>query len=320
MVNKKSKYFLGVDGGATQNKAVIINEDGKILGTGKSGGVNHRVVGLESLIKNLQRSLLVALQEARINPPLAFAIFGLAGCDSEGDQKILQEAISRKLGSHFSSFLVVNDTRIALRSVTEEPFGLVVIAGTGSNIYGRNRKGEEALAGGLDYLLSDEGSAYDIGLKVLRAAVRSFDGREEKSFLEEMVRKKLGVLSLREAVDKVYQPTFDKAEVASFAPLAEEATRLGDKKAREILLTAAWELSLGAKAVIEKLGMREENFSLALIGAVFKSKIVLEKFQEEVFKFTPQTRLTFPKMPPAQAAAFLAREEYAKIKKEVKSG
>lgn len=144
-------------------------------------------------------------------------------------------------------------------------------------------------------------------------AVRSFDGREEKSLLEKMVTRKLGIKTMREAVDKVYQPVFDKASVASFAPLAEKAANLGDQKAKEILFTAARELYLGVKAVVEKLKMRDEKFDLVMVGSVFNNKIVSEQFQKEVKEFIPGVRFTSPKIKPAHAAALLAREEYAKM-------
>ena len=309
------KYFLGVDGGATRNEAVIVDEKRQVLGKGKGGGANYRVAGIAGLVENLKESISEAVGKAKIKPHFSFAVFGLAGCDSDYDQKILEDTVSKNFSEYFPSFLVVNDTRIALRSGTEDSFGVAVIAGTGSNTYGRNKRGEETRAGGLDYLLTDEGSAYDIGLRVLRTAVRSFDGRGDKSLLEKMVMEKLGISMMREAVGKVYKPSFDKAKVASFAPLAGEAASLGDKAATEILTTASSELFLGVKAVVERLGMENEAFDLVLVGSVFEDKTILDSFRKEVSEFTSGARLVFPNVSPACAAAFLALREYDKIQK-----
>lgn len=310
MKDKSELHFLGVDGGGTQNKAVILDEEGKFLGQGEGGGVNYQVVGISAFKKNLKDSIIQARKEAKTKSPFTFAVFGLAGCNSTSDHKILSDVLKENFNNLFPAFLLVNDTRVALRSGTDESFGVVVIAGTGSNIYGRNSEGEEALAGGLDYFLADEGSAYDIGRHVLRAAVRSFDGRDGRSVLEKLVVEKLDVPTMREAVDKIYQPVFNKTSVASFAPLAEQAANLGDQKAKEILLAAGHELYLGVKAVVKKLKMRDEGFDLVMAGSVFNNKIITEKFQREVKEFIPGVRFTFPKITPAHAAALLGRQVY----------
>src|SRR5205085_1278058 len=55
--------------------------------------------------------------------------------------------------------------------------GIVIIAGTGSIVYGRNQRGEAARAGGWGHLIGDEGSGYWIGREALAAVMRAEDGR-----------------------------------------------------------------------------------------------------------------------------------------------
>jgi len=43
---------------------------------------------------------------------------------------------------------------------------------------------KEAFAGGLDYILNDESSAFGIGVRTLKAAVKSFDRRGRKTIFE----------------------------------------------------------------------------------------------------------------------------------------
>ena len=57
--------------------------------------------------------------------------------------------------------------------------GVVLIAGGGSIGFGVTADGREALAGGFGYLLGDEGSAFDIGLRAIAAACRAEDRRGE---------------------------------------------------------------------------------------------------------------------------------------------
>ncbi|MBI4587267.1 MAG: hypothetical protein HY725_00390 [Candidatus Rokubacteria bacterium] len=67
---------------------------------------------------------------------------------------------------------VISDVEAAFRGALGEGPGLLVLAGTGSIVLGRNRRARYARAGGLGPLLSDEGSAFWIGREWLRAATR----------------------------------------------------------------------------------------------------------------------------------------------------
>jgi len=49
--------------------------------------------------------------------------------------------------------------------------GIMIICGTGSNCFGVNEEGKEAKVNGWDYILGDEGSGYEIGIKALGALI-----------------------------------------------------------------------------------------------------------------------------------------------------
>ena len=77
--------------------------------------------------------------------------------------------------------LVVNDALVALEAGAPDQPGVVVISGTGSIAYGRNREGEAARAGGWGYVLGDEGSGYWIGRAALaRGAARGRSARSRR--------------------------------------------------------------------------------------------------------------------------------------------
>ena len=58
--------------------------------------------------------------------------------------------------------------------------GCILIAGTGSIIYGKDENGNIYRVGGFGRLLGDEGSGFSIGRKGLQAAAKYFDGVEMK--------------------------------------------------------------------------------------------------------------------------------------------
>src|SRR5262249_44790254 len=147
--------------------------------------------------------------------------------------------------------------------------GVVVIAGTGSIALGVNAAGKTARSGGWGPTLSDEGSAYDIARRALRAVVASFDGRSEKKVLNERWVERLGVQTPAELPTVVYSEESESVEIASLADIVTEAAGDGDQVAREILTSAGKDLGRLATSVIERLGMRNDTFRVAVVGTVF---------------------------------------------------
>jgi N-acetylglucosamine kinase-like BadF-type ATPase len=86
-----------------------------------------------------------------------------------------RRALARRLGSLARRVHVLSDAQAALLGALGDCPGLLVLAGTGSIVIGRDRRGRWARAGGLGPLLGDEGSAFWIGRAWLRATTRGDD-------------------------------------------------------------------------------------------------------------------------------------------------
>ncbi|SFS18237.1 BadF-type ATPase [Granulicella pectinivorans] len=71
--------------------------------------------------------------------------------------------------------LLLGDVEIALDAAFPGQPGIVVIAGTGSNVAGRAHNGALLNAGGWGPALADQGSGHRIGLQALRAAFLAID-------------------------------------------------------------------------------------------------------------------------------------------------
>ena len=177
------KLFLGVDGGATKTIAVIIDESGKIIYKKRGGGASHHSIGIKRVEENLCQ-LVSFIEKKRFK--ISYACFGLAGIDSKKDHRVVYSMLRHKIGKLLKCpIILLNDSQLILPSIGAEN-GVAVIGGTGSNFYAKNGN-KEARASGLGFILSDEGSAFDIGVRILRATVKSFDGRGKKTILEKLV-------------------------------------------------------------------------------------------------------------------------------------
>jgi len=270
------KYFLGIDGGGTRSSLILVNSEGKKVLERKGKSLSYRTVGEKSFINNLNNLI------AKVNKKIEFSCLALADVDNEHERKtilnlIKKSNIKRKLKT---SYFLISDVEAILPTI-ESNRGIAIISGTGSNFYAKNGK-KSYRAGGLGYILSDEGSAFDIGQKVLKAAIKSMDGRGEKTILEKMVLKQARVNNLRDLKTMIHKG-IPKQNVASFAHLVDTAIKKKDTMAKKILLSAADELEAGATAVAKKVNI-SGKFDICLVGGAFKNKSLLEELKKRLKK------------------------------------
>jgi N-acetylglucosamine kinase-like BadF-type ATPase len=303
--------FLAIDGGGTRTRALVANAHGHTLGTGLSGPTNLTATSVGAAVYNLKEAVRQALQFSSLSTQqIGFTrvAMGLAGVDTpqelESATKLFRETLA---SSHrVDDFLLVNDTVVALRSGSSAPNRFVIIAGTGSNCFGQNEKGQEAKAGGWDFLLSDEGSGYAIGLATLRAAVMSADGRAPKTALERLVFQHFRIHELNQLKRVVYQPLLNKSQIAEVSKVCFEAFEEGDAMASSILNQAVEDLALMAYSVMEKLGFRSGAVECVVTGGILQSEWVKKELLQHLRAFNPEVKLIQPHHPPVWGALQLA--------------
>src|SRR5215207_7263596 len=172
--------FLGVDGGQTRTVALLASRDGGILGVGYGGPANH--IHEPGGMERMQRSLRDAVQTAFGQAGIASAAVVSTCFGMTGGAEFVPEVAPKFLEAR--TLTAYHDVVTALAGASIASPGIVVIAGTGAIAYGRSADGRSARADGWGYLIGDEGSAYDIGVQVLRAAAQSADGRGETTVLQ----------------------------------------------------------------------------------------------------------------------------------------
>ncbi|GAA0989483.1 BadF/BadG/BcrA/BcrD ATPase family protein [Acrocarpospora macrocephala] len=236
--------IIGLDGGGTSTRCVVVSETGEVAGRGRAGGAN--VVSVADPAANLLAALRAAMDG--LDPALvAGGVFGLAGSGAERARRLAGEAWrSAGLPGHPS---VVADVLVAFASATAEPDGTVLIAGTGAVAARIARWEIAAVADGHGWLVGDEGSGVWIGRRAVTAALKSLDGRAGPTVLLDRLAA-LGT-SVGDIVSTVYAQVADSgpAWLATFAPLVDAAAREGDEAASAILDEAACRLAATARAL-----------------------------------------------------------------------
>lgn len=312
---KSEPLVLGVDSGATKTVAGVATHS-KLLGLGKSGPGNLHANTVEQVTHHLTTAITKAIQASN-KKAIRFdqIVVGMAGIDSPQDQ-IKAERLLKKITQPWTSaqtnLTVVNDIHIVRRSASADPFGVALIAGTGTHCFGINRTGDVAYAGGLEYILADEGSGYDIGLKVLRAAVRSADGRSSHTKLEESVLQHFKVKSIRALEPIVYHSAqFGKTQIANLAKLVDAQAAAGDWRAKAILNETVAELVTHVQAVVRRLQLENQVFELVVVGGLFEINAIplFARFKRSVKTIAPKAKIIKPTDPPVWGAIRLAQDQ-----------
>lgn len=298
-------WFLGIDGGGTKTEA-LLGPDTKHCVWGKAGPSNPHAVGILLAAKNVKAAIIAAEKQCGRKRPYN-AVIGLAGMDTPRDVAAMHRALSKELrGIVAPGWKLVNDIVIALRSGSDEKYGAVIIAGTGSNALACGPRGT-ARASGRGHRLADEGSGFAQGSDALHAVTKADDGRGPKTLLTKYIMQHFKVRKPKDLIHIVYKVDFGKPQIAALAPYVQFAAQRGDKVAKEILTDAAHELALLATTVIKKSGLQKKAFPLITVGGIFKCPIILPAhFRAVVKKVAPKVKFIQPKLRPALGAWLMA--------------
>ncbi len=296
-----SEYFLGVDGGQSGTTAVIGDRDGRVVGWANAGPCNH-VAAAEARAKFLRvmRECITGAADRAGIPDNRFkaACFGMSGGPAD-KAALLHELIDA------DHWIVTHDAAIALAGATAGEPGVVATAGTGSMVFGQNGRGETARAGGWGYLFGDEGSAFDIAKHALRAVMREHEGWGGRTILTPALIEAAGVSDADELLHLLYTPEWPRQRVAELAQIVNRVAEEGDPTATSILQNAARELALHVGSVRRQLWPDAEAAHVSWAGGVFRSTILVERFQMLV-SIEANNTCEAPKHGPAIGALLLA--------------
>jgi N-acetylglucosamine kinase len=319
-------YVLGIDGGGSKTVCILMDETGKVLGRAEAGASNYQTIGTEAALKSMESVIYaVALEGLKFtdNINIESICLGLAGVgrpeDIEVVKGILQELqnstllpITWKLPA--SNIVICNDALIALVGGVGYPVGIVVAAGTGSIVFGRNQNGDIKRVGGWGYILGDEGSAYKIAVAGMQAALKAYDGRLMSTTLVEEFKQHLGLITIENLIEVIYRRAWGVKEIAALAPIVDNAAACGDEVAHRIIHDAVKELIKATSTVIEAIFSNSERFKVVTTGSVWQGKSrIRETFATSIFTLFPSAKVIFPENEPAYGAGLLALQKLAPV-------
>jgi len=223
--------IAGIYAGGTKTACIVVNEKGSIIAESRTGSANYQVVGIRNALAEIKDALRLALIDAGLKK-VDLAGIGMAGVDRAADFEKIKEELLPMPGA--DKVFLSNDGEIVLLGAQGGRPGIVLIAGTGSIIYGIDKDHQTCRVGGWGSILGDEGSGFWLGLKAINAVIKAFEGRGEETGLKETVLKELQLNEVTDLVSFTYQERLPREQIAFLAPAVFRLAAAGDKTAVEI--------------------------------------------------------------------------------------
>ncbi len=297
-------YYLGIDGGGTKTTCAV-GDESSLLATASAGPSNIVRVGEATTRESLHQAIRQACAAAGITPSqVSRTCVGGSGAARPELAAIVREFLAEILPTPVD---VVGDMQIALEAAFDTGPGVIVIAGTGSIAYGRDRQGKTVRAGGWGFAIGDEGSAHWIGRAAVIALLRASDQNETVSAspLAGALFRGWGVRSLSDlarAANAVPPP--------DFSALFPAVLSIKDELAAHVLRSAGRELAQVADVVIGRLFAKDETgpVPVGMIGGVFRhAELVRQVFYNELRRLDPRAEVIPKVVEPVEGALRRAR-------------
>lgn len=316
-------HGLGIDGGGTKTVCVLIDNHHRVLGRGKAGPSNYQSIGLEAAGNAIKMAIFQAINHRKNTISIHGLGLGLAGVGRPEDvatvRKLVQQIqaesqlqIDWKIAPE--NLVIGGDSLIALVGGLGHNVGIVAMAGTGSQVFGRNHLGKIKRVGGWGYILGDEGGGYDMAVRGLRAVMRSLDGRLPPTPLTQELLNELGLKSPESLIEAVYRRGLGVGDLAALSPIVDRVAAEGDPVAEAIITDVAEELILATQVAIAELFNPTETFEIVTVGGIWRGlSNIRYQFITGINEMFPQAKIVWPRYEPAYGAALLAMQLSSKL-------
>lgn len=305
--------ILAVDCGGTKCEALLVRDDGDVLGWGRYDGfvqaaaVEHWGSGRSTAA--MTHAIRSAIGETRCDSMAVITNFYtkslwlecFAGLPVPFTAEDIPDSVHVRVMGDFKAYSAMDHDTAFLLADAET--GVAALAGTGAYVFGRTPDGREVLVDGMGPLLGDAGSGYALGAAALRAIVRSsWHPRHATSLTEPTLAwlrrhwQDEGDFNLVHLIHTVR----DRAMIASVARLVAEEAESGDPIARILLQDAAEALAETVFDAVDRLGLRQTPAPLIGLGSLAqRSPRYWAHLCDAVQEFWPAMQPVLPTLPPA---------------------
>ncbi len=230
-------YFLALDAGGTKTD-LLLADGTRTLARVRTGTIKRLRTDAATATANLEGALRQLTTDSGVSMrAVERTCIGTAGETVPLVTDWLRRELAARVGGRL---LLLGDVEIALDAAFPGEAGVLVLAGTGSNVAGRVRGGPVQTAGGWGPTLADQGSGYRIGHQALRALCQARDEGRVTTLEAEVLRfwRLPSFADLVEHANRSPLPDFSQ-----LVPLVVGSAEAGDALASELLRQQGEELA-----------------------------------------------------------------------------
>jgi glucosamine kinase len=246
-------FYLAVDVGGTKTEYVLGDETHERARV-RGGTIKRMRTDANTASQNLDKALAELTTFTGVSmKSITRSCVGAAGVTVALVTDWIREAFAERVGG---LLILVGDVEIALDAAFFGGPGVLVMAGTGSNVAGRTTAGHLTTAGGWDPALADQGSGNRIGHQSLRETFLAIDEERTTTLLPAILDlwELPGIESLIGYANQIPAPDF-----SLLAPLVVSCAAAGDAVAQNVLRREAEELAHLARLVIERVRRNDDR-------------------------------------------------------------
>ena len=302
-------YFLALDVGGTKTDYVLADES-RTLARVRTGSIKRMRADAGTALAHLESALGQLSAESGVRmDQIAHTCVGTAGQTVPLVTDFLRSEIGARVGG---DLLLLGDVEIALDAAFPGQAGILVLAGTGSNVAGRTAEGVLMTTGGWGPALSDQGSGHRIGTQALRAVALAHDEERETRLLAEVLRL-WQLNSFDDLTD--YANRLPSPDYSQLTHIVLECATKGDALAGQILKDQGEELAHIVRVLARRLRIASgpSGFApqLAFAGSIMERVApVREALIRAVQSEFPETTTLDGVIDPVEGALWRARNAH----------
>ena len=255
--------YLGIDGGGSKTSFLLVDEYYNEICHLESGPSNWLSVGADAA----KQAITQGISDLTERPNIVCAGFaGAARHDSAAFYKEVLESLIPE-----AQIIIESDAFIAsIGAIGVDP-GILLIAGTGSIVIGRDKARNMFRIGGWGPYFGDEGSGFWIGREAVREALRSLDLQASTEF-SNRIAGRLGLKSISEVVSAWASGKIGVPEIAGLFP--EVVSIYPQEPSRHILTQAVSHLRSMVEIASKRVGL--DGCRKSLSGSVAAHPVMRE--------------------------------------------
>lgn len=302
------RCVLAVDAGGSKCDALLVHEDGSILGSGHVDVADPESGRSFSGSGRSGRTRMLAIRKALGEHDIdELSVIGVSVNIPEHSVNPRRIKCLRLLtcGETTPAFMLAG-----------EATGMVVLAGTGAVVMGYLGPDRYVFLDGLGPILGDFGGGYYIGMQALRAAAKVAWHPRHQTSLGLAIPNALDLTAdnrhsiVGRLVRYVNFEQHDRGEIARLAHIVDQEARAGDVIARGILAQAAAVTAETVWDVADRLQILEDSYPFIGMGSVaVKSDIYWQALCARVAEFAPRFHFMRTDLPPVVGMALIALQE-----------